>query len=98
MLWLIGLCLVTPFFVSKIIRLKPPEKVDLGTYFITLPSYSPTPQPKLISMLRNPIQEVSTVNQPNISYHALEAKKLPKKGTVCVHLHVHIHFEQQWLV
>ena len=66
------------------------ELLDLSSHFPKTPlmaltaTATPPVKEKLISMLRNPIQEVSTVNQPNISYHALEAKKLPKKGNAIV--------------
>ena len=37
-------------------------------------------QYKLLSMLRNPITEIATINKPNISLHVRELTKLTKKG------------------
>lgn len=36
----------------------------------------------LLSLLRNPVQEVSIINKPNISLQAVELTKLPKNGII----------------
>ncbi|XP_064389138.1 ATP-dependent DNA helicase RecQ-like [Halichondria panicea] len=60
--------------------------VDLRFHFPNVPlmtlTATATPQVKvqLLAMLRNPSQEVASINQENIRYHAYELKKLPKKG------------------
>jgi superfamily II DNA helicase RecQ len=35
---------------------------------------------QLLALLRNPVKEISTINKPNISFHAMELTDLPKHG------------------
>ncbi len=41
---------------------------------------TPALQDQLLALLRNPVKEVSSINKPNISFHAMELTELPKHG------------------
>lgn len=63
--------------------------MDLKLHFSTVPlmaltaTATPALQDQLLTLLlRNPISEISTINKPNISFHAMELTKLPKHGMV----------------
>lgn len=43
---------------------------------------TPALRSQLIACLRDPVQEVSTINKPNISFHAIELTGLPKHGAL----------------
>ena len=60
--------------------------MNIASYFPDVPlmaltaTATPAIQEQLLTMLRDPIKEIATINKPNISLHATELTKLPKKG------------------
>ncbi len=57
--------------------------MNLKSHFLTVPLMALTTiQDQLLTLLKNPISETSTVNKSNISFHAIELTKLPKHGMV----------------
>lgn len=60
--------------------------LNISTHFPDVPimtltaTATPAIRDKLVSMLRDPVKEIATVNKPNISLHVRELKNLPKHG------------------
>ena len=59
--------------------------MNIASYFPTVPlmaltaTATPVIRKQLLTMLRDPIKEIFTINKPNISLHPTELTKLPKK-------------------
>lgn len=62
--------------------------MNVASYFPTVPlmaltaTATPVIQEQLLTMLRDPVKEISTINKPNISLYATELTKLPKNGSL----------------
>lgn len=69
--------------------------MNVASYFPTTPimaltaTATPALRDQLLSMLRNPTKEISTINKPNISLHVTELTKLPKNGLFSIKVKIY---------